>query len=95
VQEGQVHVSLKVRGEPGLERRGVCGLAFAVQVRKDGQRADEDDEVGYGDGEHDPVDEVEGPHFGGVGMGVVLRRVEGVLWPVYGMNLELDLCSEW
>lgn len=65
VQQRQVDVALDVRREPRLERRGGGGLALAVQVREDCERADQDEQVGDGDQQHEPVDGVEGPHFGG------------------------------
>ena len=65
VQQRQVNVALEVLWKPGLERRGGGGLALAVQRREDCERADQDEEVGHGDQEHEPVDGVEGPHFGG------------------------------
>lgn len=56
-----------MRREPGLERGGAIGLALAVDAAKCVERADEDEQVGDGDAEHHPVDEVEGPHVGGGG----------------------------
>jgi hypothetical protein len=44
--------------------------------REDGEGSDEDDEVCDGDREHKPVDEVEGPHFGIVGVVVLCRVVQ-------------------
>jgi hypothetical protein len=54
----------QVRGEPGFEGGGAGLLPLAVERGEDGEGAYEDHEVGDGDGEHKPVDEVEGPHAG-------------------------------
>ena len=56
-----------MRGELGLERGGVGGFALAVEVCEDGEGAREDDSLGDGDGEHEPVDGVERPHVEGCG----------------------------
>lgn len=64
VQQRQVDVALEMRREPRLERGCGGGLSLAVQRREDGQRADQDEQVRHGDQQHEPVDGVEGPHFG-------------------------------
>jgi hypothetical protein len=69
VQQRQVDVALDMLGEPGLERRGRRGLALAVQVGEDGEGAHENDEVGNGNRQHQPVDSIERPHFFGGGRG--------------------------
>lgn len=64
VKQGEVDIALEVGGEPGLKGRGVGGLSFAVETCEDAKRASKYTDVGDGHGEHKPVDEVEGPHFG-------------------------------
>ena len=79
MEKGEVDIALQVRREPGLERGGAIGLALAVDAAEGVERADENEQVGDGNTEHHPVDEVEGPHVcggGGVWLGdVSLLRV--------------------
>jgi hypothetical protein len=65
VQQRQIDVALEVLGKPGLERRCGGSLALAVQVGEDGERADQNEQVGDRDQQHEPVDGIEGPHSGG------------------------------
>lgn len=64
MQEGQIDVALEMWRKPWFERGSLGGLSFAVEVRENGERTDEDEEVGERDRESQPVYGVEGPHGG-------------------------------
>lgn len=48
--------------EPWFERGSLCSFALAVYVAESVERAAENEEIGYGDSQHKPVDSIEGPH---------------------------------
>ena len=78
VQQAKVDVAGDVLGKPWFQRGRLCGFSLAVERGKDGEGADEDEEVGEGDGERQPVDGIEGPHGGGwLGGGTLERKGEG------------------
>ena len=73
--------------EPGLERGGVGSLTLFVEICEDGKGTGEDTNVGEGDGEHHPVDNVKGPHgdYLGRAAGVVTEMFRGCAVGLFAM----------